>query len=333
MTVTVTSGPRVIRKRVAVIYNPVAGFFQRGRLRRFLKHLRAAGHEIILRRTEGPGHATVLARSLDPSEVDVVVAAGGDGTINETANGLVGSSIPLAVAPLGTANVFACELGQGRAMKRAAEMVGAGKMTEIYPPKANGRHFLLMVSIGPDSRVVAGIDKGLKKIVGKLAYVIAALKEIAFGAPKTVSVTVDGVSYEAGLAIITQASRYGGPFVIAPNARLGDEDVSVLLLAGTRRRALLKYGLAMLTNRVATLKDATLLRGRRVRIDGPEGMVVQSDGDVFGAAPMEIVSGSLPLRLLVPDPARIRSVVDLRDRTEGPVAVDPQPAPATVRLR
>ena len=75
-----------IRRRVAVIYNPVAGFRQRGRLRSFLKHLRARGHDVVLRRTEGPGHATSIAAELDVATVDVVVAAGGDGTINEVAN-------------------------------------------------------------------------------------------------------------------------------------------------------------------------------------------------------------------------------------------------------
>lgn len=318
----------VIRRRVAVIYNPVAGFRQRGRLRRFLKHLRALGHDVVLRRTEGPGHATRIARELDPDQIDVVVAAGGDGTINEVANGLIGRPIPLAIAPLGTANVFAFELGLGLKLKRAARMPSEGRVAEIRPALAGDRGFLLMVSAGPDARVVANVDTGLKRMVGQLAYAIAALKEIARGTGGQIRVTVDGKTHEAGLVVVTHASHYAGPFVIAPDARLGDDTVSVVLLKGARRRALIRYGLALLTNRLPKLKDATILRARRVRIEGPEGQPIQSDGDLIGTAPMDIELGSLPLRLLVPDLARIVPARPTRPAQEDAVLSD---SPAAAR--
>ena len=294
-----------IRRRVAVIYNPVAGFRQRGRLRGFLKHLRARGHDVVLRRTEGPGHATNIAAELDVATVDVVVAAGGDGTINEVANGLIGRPIPMAIAPLGTANVFAFELGLGLKLKRAAEMPSQGRVAEIYPALAGARGFLLMVSAGPDARVVAEVNSKLKRIIGKMAYVMAAVREIVRNAETTITVTVDGHTHQAGLAIVTHASHYAGPFVISPDTRLGDDSISVVLLKGTSRWALVRYGFALLTNRVAKLPDATLLRARRGRIDGPVGEPIQSDGDLIGQAPMEIALGSRPLRILVPDLSRV----------------------------
>jgi diacylglycerol kinase (ATP) len=297
-----------IRRRVAVIYNPVAGFLQRGRLRRFLKHLRGKGHEILLRRTEGPGHATEIAASLDPELIDVVVAAGGDGTINEVANGLIDRPIPLAIAPLGTANVFAFELGLGLTMRRAAAMPSEGHVAEIRPALAGGRGFLLMVSAGPDARVVSKVDTGWKRLIGKGAYVLAALREIASGDRRRVRLRIDGEDHEAGLAIITHASHYAGPFVIAPDARLGDDTVTVILFRGSHRFAQLRYGLALLTNRVARLRDVTVLRARSVRIEGPEGEPIQSDGDVIGHAPMSVVLGDGRLRVLVPDPSRVNPV-------------------------
>jgi YegS/Rv2252/BmrU family lipid kinase len=299
------AAPDPIRKRIAVIYNPAAGFRQRGRLRRFLRHLRGLGHDVLLRRTSGPGHATRLAAELDPAQVDAAVAAGGDGTVNEVANGLIGRPIPLAIAPLGTANVMAFELGLGLGMKRAARVLSEGRIVEIHPALAGERGFLLMVSAGPDARVVASVSGRLKRIVGQGAYVIAALREIGSGRARRITVSVDGESYEAGLAVVTHASHYGGPFIIAPEARLGDDSVTVVLLPGLRRRDLLRYGLALLTNRIAKLPDARVLAARRVRIDGPEGEPVQSDGDLIGVAPLEITLGTRPLRLLVPDPARV----------------------------
>lgn len=295
------------RKRVAVIYNPAAGFLQRGRLRRFLRHLRGLGHEVLLRRTAGPGHATRLAAALDPAAVDVAVAAGGDGTVNEVANGLIGGPIPLAIVPLGTANVMAFELGLGLGMARAARLPSEGRIVEIVPALVGARGFLLMVSAGPDARVVAAVNTRLKRLIGKGAYVVVALKEIAFGSPRRLAVLVDGQRYEAGLAVITHARHYGGPFVIAPQARLGDASVTVLLLPGSRRRDLLRYGLALVTNRLSRLSDARLLTARHVRIDGPAGEPVQSDGDLIGTAPLEVSVGGRPLRLLVPDPDRVRA--------------------------
>lgn len=310
------------RKRVAVIYNPVAGFLQRGKLRRFLKHLRTHGHEVILRRTEAPGHATRIAEELDPAQVDVAVAAGGDGTINEVANGLAGRPIPLAIAPLGTANVFAFELGLGRDLRKAATLPGDGKVAEIYPALADGRGFLLMVSAGADARVVAHVDSTVKRYIGKLAYILAAMKEIATGRNAPIQLTVDGRRYEAGLVVVTHAAHYAGPFVIAPQARLGDDTVTVMLLKGSRRRSLIRYGFALLTHRLATLRDVTILQARKVHFDGPVGQPVQSDGDVIGAMPLTICMGNRPLRILVPDLSRVTALKDQRPASSQPNPAD-----------
>ncbi|NMM45408.1 diacylglycerol kinase family lipid kinase [Rhodospirillaceae bacterium KN72] len=295
----------VRNRRIAVIYNPVAGFRQRGRLKRFLKHLRRLGHEVLLRRTEGPGDATLIARDLDADTVDAVVAAGGDGTINEVANGLIGRGIPLAIAPLGTANVLAFEIGLGLNLRRAADLPAQGVAVEIRPALADDRGFLLMVSAGPDARVVASVNSRLKRVIGKTAYVVAALREIARGRWQPIRVVVDGTPYEAGLVVVTHASHYAGPFVIAPETRLGDDSVTVVLLEGRKRRALLRYGLALLTSRVAGLRDATVLQAQSVRIDGPAGEPIQSDGDLIGAAPIDITLGTKTLHLLVPDAGRV----------------------------
>lgn len=297
-----------IRKRVAIIYNPVAGFRQRGRLRRFLKHLRHGGHEIVLRRTEGPGHATEIAKGLHANEVDVVIAAGGDGTINEVANGLIGKPIPMAIAPLGTANVFAFELGLGRKLKQAAQLINDGKTMEIRPAMAGARGFLLMVSAGIDARVVANVDTKLKRVIGAFAYVWTAMKEILRGSDRIVQVTIDGIAHQAGLVVVTHASHYGGPFIVSPDTRLGDDSITVVLLPDTSRLGLLRYGYALLFNRIAQQRDVTILRAHRVRIEGPAGQPIQSDGDLIGQAPMDIALGAQVLRILVPEPSRIRPI-------------------------
>ncbi|MEQ8602985.1 MAG: diacylglycerol kinase family protein [Marivibrio sp.] len=296
------------RRRVAVIYNPAAGARQRGRLRGLLKRLKAAGHEILLRRTEGPGDATRIAGALDPASVDVVLAAGGDGTINEVANGLIGRSLPLAIAPLGTANVLAWELGHGLGVRRAATTVAWGDVVRIRPARAGTRGFLLMASAGLDARVVAGVDSALKRRIGKAAYALAAVREIFRATPAPIEVEIDGVPERAALVVATHAAHYAGPFIIARDARLADDRLTVVLLKDGRKRSLILCGLALLLNRIPRLQSAEVRRARSVVFAGPVGEPVQSDGDLIGRTPLSVGVGEAELSLIVADPARVASV-------------------------
>lgn len=309
------------RRRVAVIYNPAAGARQRGRLRRLLKRLKSAGHEILLRRTEGPGDATVIAASLDEGAVDVVLAAGGDGTINEVANGLIGRSLPLAIAPLGTANVLAWELGHGLALSRAASAVAKGEVVRIRPALVGERGFLLMASAGLDARVVAGVDTRLKRKIGKAAYGLAALREIFRPQAAPIALQIDGRDERAALAVVTHAAHYAGPFVIARDARLGDDRLTVVLVKDGRKSSLLRCGLALLLNRIPQTPGVELRRAETVVFAGPEGEPVQSDGDLIGRMPLTIRVGEGELSLIVADPGRVRSLAAAeRAATSRPAA-------------
>lgn len=296
------------RSRVAVIYNPAAGARQRGRLRRLLRRLRQRGHEVLVRRTEGPGDATRIAAALTPDEVDVVLAAGGDGTINEVANGLIDRPLPLAIAPLGTANVLAWELGHGLTITGAARTVGSGRVVRIRPALAGRRGFLLMASAGIDARVVAGVNTALKRRIGKLAYGLTALREILRPPGPRIELDIDGRIEHAALAVVTHAAHYAGPFVIAPDARLGDDRLTVVLVRDNRRIGLILCGIALLLNRIPRRRGVDILPARAVRFLGPPGEPVQSDGDVIGHMPMEVRLGEGELSLIVADPDRVRGL-------------------------
>lgn len=299
----------LVRPRVGVIYNPVAGFLQRRRLNRFLKLLRERGHDIVLRKTGNPGDATRLARELAAdreSPIDVIVAAGGDGTINEVANGLIGALVPMAIVPLGTANVLAWELGHGLSISGAARLVEDGTAVSIRPAIANGRSFMLMASAGLDARTVAGVDKRLKRLVGKTAYGIAALRQIAAPPGPPCRLTVDGRREEAALVVVTKASHYAGPFIIAPGTKLSDINLTVILVRDGSRWAAFRAGCALLFGRVADLPYVDCLRARSVILEGPNGEPVQSDGDIIGTVPLEIHVGERDVRLIVGDPTRVR---------------------------
>ncbi len=155
-----------------VIHNPTAGRRRLRRLRAILLHLAKAGCEATVRPTAARGDAETLARQAAAEGWDVVAVAGGDGTINEAVNGLYGSRVPLAVIPLGTANVVAAELCMPLDPAAIAEVIAGSTVQDIYLGTANGRRFVMMAGVGFDARVVEAIPARVKRALGKGAYVL-----------------------------------------------------------------------------------------------------------------------------------------------------------------
>lgn len=170
---TAPAAPRFARLRV--IFNPTAGSVgRRGqRLHAVLDLLRAAGVSLDLCPTAARGDARALAAAATPELCDAVVAAGGDGTINEVANGLLdaGHGLPLGIIPLGTANVLALEMDLAITPQAIAGALLAGQPRPVPLARVDGRRFLLMGGAGFDAFVVDNVRLGLKRHAGKLAYV------------------------------------------------------------------------------------------------------------------------------------------------------------------
>lgn len=285
-------------RRIRVIYNPAAGWRRRRRLDRVLAELRALGCRVTLDETKAPGDAASYARDIDAAACDAVVAAGGDGTINEVMNGLAGSALPLGIVPLGTANVFAAELGLPRAPRAIAESIAFGRPIPVYCGSANGRRFAMMVGIGFDARIVEGLDLGLKRVFGKAAYVASALGAWARHANCAYTVEIDGTTFPAAAVVIAKGHYYGGRFVVAAKARLDEPLLHVALFAGPGRGDLLRYARALALNRIAALGDVRVLPAREVRVTGPAGELIQLDGDLAAGLPLVATVTPAPLALL-----------------------------------
>ena len=287
-----------VRQKLCVIFNPTAGARRRRRLMRVLDALMGLGARVELLETQAPGHAEELARGAARDGYDALVAAGGDGTINEIVNGIEDAAMPLGIVPLGTANVLAAELDLPSAPKALAECIAFGRAEAVFAGSANGRRFAMMAGIGFDARVVEGIDLALKRRTGKAAYVASALACLARLRPCRYEVEIDGeVSSAAGL-VIAKGHFYGGRFVVASGARLEEPVFEVALFAGGGRFDMLRYAAALGANRVAALPDARLVRGRRVRVTGPVGERVQIDGDLGASLPLEATIAPRPFAVL-----------------------------------
>ncbi len=292
-------------QRIKVIHNPVAGGRNRKKLRIALQALRKHASKVKVSPTKYAGHGVKRAdkavnRKPHKKPYDIVCAAGGDGTIGEVANGLRGSDAPLLVLPLGTANVFARELGLGTSMKRIASMVETLKAKKVWPGMMGDKRFIMMVGVGIDSLAVASLETSLKRRIGAAAYVVAAIKAIKRMKTLDLHVTVDGESYHTANVIITNGKLYGGPFTISPNADLGEPVFHVVMMKKSGFWSALKYGLALATGRLPYLKDVTITTGTHVRVESPNAIPVQADGDYVGMLPVEVQVDDSPLTVLAP---------------------------------
>lgn len=305
-----TESPAVLHQppsdqAILVIHNPVAGWWQRNKLRNYLKELRKAGRRVIVRKTTGPGDATFIAAEVDPRQVETVVAAGGDGTIREVADGLAGSGVRLAVLPLGTANILALELGLGLSPRAAARATAHANEGIGFAGLVDNRRFLLMVSAGIDARVVSRTSSRIKRYVGKAAYAIAAIQELLrprWGGP--ITAIVDGEEISGDLIIVTRAQRYAGPFIIAPEADIRGRRLFVVAPQGRGFWAMIRYAVALFTNRLPYLSDVIVREAKEVRLTGPEGHPIQVDGDGMGTLPVTIHCDQSPITLLWPQKDR-----------------------------
>lgn len=292
--------------RVLIVFNPAAGVARRRRLARAFTTLAASGLRPELVETRGPGDATRLAREAAGRGVDVVVAAGGDGTIAEVAAGLAGGATTLGVLPLGTANVLAWELGLPLAPDRAASVIAAARPRLVHPGLArfgDGRErlFVQMLGAGFDASVVAHLDLGLKRRIGKAAYLWQSLRELPRYGFSAIEVGIDGAPAGiAASAIVTKGRLYAGRFNIAPAAKPEAPGFQVVLFRrpGALQAAL--AGAALPLGLIPRLPGVEILPARRVTLAAGAEVPVQCDGDAAGSLPVEVGDAPSPLRLLLP---------------------------------
>ena len=291
------SAPPSHPRRLLVIYNAAAGIRPQRRLARFLDHVERLGAEAELRRTARRGDAEAFARSACGEAFDAVVAAGGDGTVNEVVNGLGDSDMPLAVLPLGTGNVLANELELPRDARRLARLAAFGTAFPIWPGLLGTRRFVMLAGIGFDAAVIAGLDEGLKRRVGKLAFALAILGELRRYEPRRYDVQCSAGRYRAASAVVVTGRFYAGRFVLAPRGRIADRQLTLVLFMRTGRWAALRYLVALGLGRIHRLPDVRTLPAGSVAIGTP----VEGDGDILTRLPVEIRLADRPLRVVRPD--------------------------------
>lgn len=286
------------RRGCAVIFNPAAGIRRRRRLRSVLAALPGLGTMPVLCETASAGDATDLAR--EAGGYGIVVAAGGDGTINEVVNGLCArgeagaSRGALAIVPLGTANVLALELGLDmRSPENVATAIAQGQARPASLGVVNGRRFVVMAGVGFDARVVANVNVALKRRLGKGAYVLSSLLELLRYRPRTYRVSfADRVETVSSL-VVANGRYYGGSYRVAMEASVDVPALHAVLFKRTGRWPALRYMWGMLSGRLARFPDVEVVAVQALRVEAGAHCgayePIQGDGDIIGVLPADVV--------------------------------------------
>ncbi len=295
--------------RTCVIFNPVA----RGeKARRFRRHLAAIGSESTLKQTAAAGDARRLAAEAVREGFEIVVAAGGDGTVNEVLNGLGDAPdgldrTRLGVLPLGTVNVFARELAMPTRLDAAWAAIHQGRETRIDLPlveyRADGaperRCFAQLAGAGLDARAIELVQWQLKKRVGPLAYVVAGLKAL-WGAQSRITASGGGHSVTGELVLIGNGRLYGGPYQLFPRADLRDGLLEVCSFPRVTWFTLARCGPALLLRGKLPASAVEAFQAETVSLSAPSPTPLEADGELIGHLPAAFSVQRSRLRVIVP---------------------------------
>jgi diacylglycerol kinase (ATP) len=286
-----------------VVFNPAAGARRANLLWRVLDVLLANGIRIELTETHGPDHARALARSAAQGGASMVVAAGGDGTIAEVANGLLGSTARLGVIPLGTANVLAHELALPFAPRAVAAALAFGRTRPLWPgvarSAAESRLFVQMLGVGFDAHVVHRLPAPLKRACGRGAYVLQTLRELVRYRFAPIRLRLDGEETEAGSVIVSKGRLYGGRFLLTSGACAQRPGFSVVLFDHRGPGATLLYGAALPLHLLGRAPGVRHVRAGRIDFVDNRAVPAQADGDSAGCTPLSITDAPSPIRVVV----------------------------------
>lgn len=262
---------------------------------------RNAGWTIDDAATDREGHAIAIARDAAQRGVDVIVVHGGDGMLNEAANGIAGSETALAVLRGGTANIWAKETRTPKDPIAAMRAVTRGVTRRMDLGRVNGRCFLLMCGAGLDAAIVPRVGPRSKRWLGPLSYVVAGVTTAITTRPWPCDVRIDGGEPERSLywMVAGNTRSYGGIAEITHTAVADDGELEVALMRRGGPLRLLADGFRLLRKRHPRSPNVRYARARSVDIATP-GIPLQVDGEPAGATPARIEVAPLSLRVIVP---------------------------------
>lgn len=271
-----------VKKKIMFIINPISGVYKKKNIpEKIARYIDYVQYDYTIRFTQYPGHATLIAQQAVEEGYDVCVAVGGDGSINEVAQSLVGTNTALGVIPYGSGNGFATHLKiPARDAQGAIHVLNTGKVVKLDLVKSNLRYFVSNAGFGIDSSVARRFHH--HAIRGLASYAWAVVKELLFYfQPFPAKVEIDDVTIEREFFLFTafNANQYGYGYAVFPFTSMKDGVMDVIVLNRFPVWKLFWIVGCLMMKRADVIKEAESYRAKRIVIHGNKKMVYQFDGD------------------------------------------------------
>ncbi len=291
-------------KRAHLIVNPAAGQ-DRPFLQIVNSAFQAAGIDWDIFITKVAGDGTRLAQQSVAAGADVVIAYGGDGTVGEVANGLIGTSVPLAIFPGGTANVMSMELGIPGDLAQAVRLLcGEGALRAVDMAQTTDRRFMLRTTMGFTAEATRAAERGEKARFGNLAYVLSALRELPHVHSSRYTLRLDGaeVETEGAICLVANSGNLGLPGLNL-NAVIDVSDgwLDVLVIRSVDFGALL----AMAASAIGVAQPFQHWQARQVSVIADPPQTVECDGEIIDPTPFQAAVIPQAIQVVVPPPAPV----------------------------
>lgn len=284
--------------KTLVILNPAAHSEKASRL---LERIRALSCGTAIRLTSEAGDARRIAAQAVQDGVEVIIAAGGDGTLNEVVNGIGNAPVRLGILPVGTMNVFATELGIPHGnLERAWSIIEQGKVVAVDLPQANGTHFIQLAGVGLDAEVVRKTTADSKKALGPLSYLLTLVQVAAHKPSRVVLETDGGRIHEGSFALIGNGRLYGGPFPVFKRASLYDGLLDVLVFQNQSHWDVVRYFQAIAFGTHPELPDVEYFQTSSIKVTSSGDVPVELDGEVAGMLPCMFSVEAKKLSVIAP---------------------------------
>ena len=292
-------------KRVYAIINPISGVGSKRKIPKMIEDIcKLENCDLKILFTESIGHASELTQQALDAAADIIIAVGGDGTVNEIACAMMHSSSLLGIIPKGSGNGLARELHIPMDTKRALDNIFSGVITTIDGCKANEKIFFCTCGVGFDAAVSQKFAREKRR--GSLTYIKNMVEEYLSYKPESYELLVDGttIKEKAFLIAVANASQYGNNAFIAPHANIQDGMMDITILAPFDFRYIAPLSIQLFTKQIDRNSKIKIIRGKSATIIRQKPGMMHLDGEPVMAA-CEVQINVIPSVLNVITPATI----------------------------
>lgn len=285
------------------VLNPTAGKGQGSKYRDKIEgYEKKYKGEYKIVETEYPGHGEIISRNACREGFTHIISVGGDGTLFEVVNGVVGKSVSVGLIPCGTGNDFSRTIGLSQKFKEQMDVIHGGKIQYMDLGKANDRYFINVFSFGIDALITRETQKIKRYLPGTFAYVAATIKILMTYRPVKIHMEFDECVFDGKVMLVAigNGKYYGGGMKITPGAGVDSGDFQICIVKALKRVEFLKLFPMVFSGKHVNREEVKIFRAKKILVKSSEKVLLNADGDIIGECPVKIDLLTQSIKIIVP---------------------------------